>query len=216
MKLLNVIKLGVASLVMAVSTYTSAGIITSNGSAVNPLSLGESFEDFYNWGNGNQYSSNTGLEVSNSVVAFMAEYQNDLALFMIFSGQNGAAGVANFDITGTEGGISYVDDPNNDPVNGSNVKLRYAQGRTDGIIYSGLQSDVWSIDVVFNHLKNINNLTFLTFDGQGTSSVLYTTSTVPEAFSVSSIDVSAVVSAPAISLLTLLGFGFVTYRRLRK
>ena len=143
---------------------------------------------------------------------------NDTALFLIFGGPGGNAGTADFDIVGSEGGISFIDDPvrrdpetgeitQRDPINGNNVSMKYVAGYTDGLIFSGITSDDWSIDINFNSVTGIDNYRFLTFDEQGNDSVLYSMSGTPSSISVQT------VSAPIVSLLMLFGLGYLVYRR---
>lgn len=208
MNIISKMKLFVGGFMIVAASTASASLITANGNATNALQLTESFEDFYNFDDPNTFSANTGLEQANSVVAFLAESANELALFLIFSGPGGDAGSADFDITGTDGAISFVDDAQETPT-ASNVIFNYVAGKTDGLIFSGLTDASWSVDVIFNATTGLDSLTFLTFDDQGESSVLFATSGVPEALNVQTV----AVSAPLTGALLLTGLGCLLYRR---
>lgn len=215
MKIVKNMKLLVGSLLLLSSSMVSASLITVDGFEANSLQLSTSFEEFYNLGNGNTWSANTGLEQANSIVAFMAETATDTGLFLIFGGPGGDAGSANFDIAGTDGAVTFADDSAEMP-SGTTVVFNYAAGKTDGLIFSGLSDPFLSIDIVFNALTGIDNLVFFTFDEQGVSSVLFETNDTPAGLSISGApDASNVtqVSAPMTSALMLSALGLILFRR---
>lgn len=197
MKLGKKIKAAMGGIMMLAATSASATLITANGNAAAALSLSESFESFYSLGIGNTYSANTGLEIANTAVAFLAESAGDLGLFVIFSDFGGLAGSVNLDVFGTSGAVSFTDDPA-ETVVGTNLVFNYAKDKTDGFIFSGMTGAEWSVDVIFNSLVGVNSLTFLTFDAAGNDSVLFETSNP------SSLNVQASpVSAPLMGFLTI-------------
>lgn len=215
MKLIKKVKVIIAGLLLASSSLASAGIITVEGIETDALQLSTSFEEFYNFGNGNLFSANTGLEQANSVIGFFAETSSDLALFLIFGGPGGAAGFADFDISASDGAVTFADDSAEMP-SGSNVIFNYARNRTDGLIFSGISDALWSINISFNALSGINNLIFYSFDDNGDSSIVFETNGVPDSLSISGTpDLSNVtqVSSPATVLLMLSAFGLLLFRR---
>ncbi|APD89611.1 hypothetical protein BM524_07275 [Alteromonas mediterranea] len=217
MKIVRKMKFLVGSLLLLSSSMASASLITVDGFEADALQLSTTFEEFYNFDNGNTWSANTGLEQANSVVAFMAETATDTALFLIFGGLGGDAGSADFDISGTNGAVTFADDSAEMPT-GTNVLFNYAADKTDGLIFSGLSDPFWSIDIVFNALSGIDSLVFYTFDQQGVSSVLFETSDTPTNLSISGApDTSNItqVSAPMTSALMLSALGFLLFRRKR-
>jgi|GEM_PF-2485243 len=215
MKIIKRVKIAIAAMLLASSYTVSASIITAEGIEASALQLSTDFEEFYNLGNGNAFSANTGLEQANTIVAFFAETSTDLGLFLIFGGPGGVAGFADFDILASDGAVTFADDSAEMP-SGSNVVFNYARNRTDGLIFSGLTDPFWSIDIVFNSLSGIENLMFITFDSQGTSSVLFQTNDAPSILRINGAPDSAnatQVSAPMTSALLLSALGLILFRR---
>lgn len=215
------IKTLVAVCLVLMSTIGNAGLIKIEESEISAIELSDTFRSFYAFASVTPWSANTGLERANTLVAFLAEYADEQALFLIFSGPGGDAGSANFDIVGSEGGISYVDDPirtdpvtgvrtPRDPVVGNNVSMTYIEGYTDGLIFSGLFSDDWNIDIDIFSTTGIDNFVFLSFDEDGNESVAYSTSGVPNRLLVGNLEL---VSAPILSLVTLAGIVLLLRRR---
>lgn len=74
---------------LLVSSFNAhAGFISWNGNAVEALDLNgdfTSFEEFYDYDNAFQWSSNTGLEEADTIVMFLAELGGELAIFSTIS-----------------------------------------------------------------------------------------------------------------------------------
>jgi hypothetical protein len=207
---LKIILLGTAILV---SSIASAAIIKVEDVELKTLELSSgTFKSFYAFtehaGNLITWSANTGLEEANTIVTFFAKVNNDIAMFMIASGPDGSAGSLDFDVTASQGSILFVDDPDNDPVNGSNVSMSYVAGKTDGIIYGKFPVGQWNIDVLFNSTSGLDSMRFLTFDQQGQASVALTKDSIQD-FSVTSMNITS----PSVVMLFLSMLGFILTRK---
>ena len=166
MKSLN--KFILAVVLCAAAKGASATVISVNGASVEALDLNgsyTSFEDFYGFNTGVRFSSNTGLEVADRIVMFFAELDNELAFYTLVSGSGGKSGAASLAISGTQGGISFVDDAN-ERVSASEVIWQYNNNRGDGLIYSGLAaSGGWQLSMMFSDLIRNEGLDLLSFSG---------------------------------------------------
>jgi hypothetical protein len=156
---------------LSTSTLVDANLITVQGVEMNSIDLNGSnstFEDFYQF-SFSDYSSHTGLEVKNRAIVFIAELNSEFAMFMMLSGPGGKKANVIGDITGTEGLISFIDDPGGiDPLTGSQIDWKYSENKNDGLIYSGLLTEIWNIDVGLTKVSGVlNGVDFLTFDTAG-------------------------------------------------
>lgn len=162
-----------AVFVLAIAHTANAAIITVNGTTIEALDLNGSYTsvlDFYDYNTVNRFTSNTGLEQSDSIVMFFAELNNEFSFFTLVSGPFGARGAATVNISGTEGTLSFVDDPA-DQVGITQVVWSYDQRRGDGLIYSDLSDGSWALSVDFSQLTNIDSFEVLTFSDGGLASV---------------------------------------------
>lgn len=155
-------------------TNANAGFIV-NGNSVNTLTLGDNPVDFYDYTNG---SSNTGLEVSDVLTFFIAEYSGSFHLIGLFDDADGAAnkGTANMfmaDDSGFLGAFNFVDDggPNGDYFwqNAAGTRTvfnaAWAIGFSDGFVYELGGTTGTNITLNFSNLLNVSSLQFLNFDG---------------------------------------------------
>jgi hypothetical protein len=207
-------------LIVANSSYAS--LITVNGTTVEVLNLNttgdSSFVEFYDRYYG---SSHTGYEQENMGVMFFGELGGEIALITTMN-KFGVGSASNVILTysGTEGEITYIDDVD-ESVGANFINWNSAAERSDGAIYSGFTSDLWTLDLDFEAISGIIGFTFLTeFDGSGvaTDSI---SGTFPNAsFNISSIPsvTSSIVSAPAPASISLLGLSLLllTSRRFLK
>lgn len=155
-----------AGFAFAMAHSANASIISVNGTEVEALDLNgsyKSFLDFYDYNTVNRFTSNTGLEQADSIVMFFAELNNEFSFFTLVSGPLGGRGAATADISGTEGTLSFVDDPADQT--GNQVNWTYDQRRGDGLIYSGLSNGSWLLNTSFSQLTNIDSFEVLTFSG---------------------------------------------------
>lgn len=208
------------SLLLGIHGQAFSAPIAISQAGDNAIEINESFRNFYSFADGTPWSANTGYEQANTLTAFFAEYQAEQALFLIFSGPGGLAGGVDFDIVGSQGRISFVDDPirtlpdgsrvPRDPVVGSNVSMNYVENYTDGLIYSGLTSQDWSINIDFNSSYGLDGFRFLGFDGQGNDTVMFEQDSLPS--SLQFINTARSVSTPSILMLLLIGMVFAFTR----
>jgi hypothetical protein len=216
MRIIKIVAKGLAlSCLIVLNSY--ATIIKVNGNDVDVLDLNAtgviSFQQFYNGGN-------TGYTASNTVVMLLAELGGEIALITTANKNGeGVFGKLNLLFSGTEGGMSFVDEASEQT--GNEINWIWGAGYVDGAIYSGLTSDTWSLDFDFEAKNGINAFSFLTeFDGSGvaTDSI---SGTFPNAsFNIFSIanNPSSIVSAPAPASISLLGIALIllTSRRFLK
>lgn len=154
-----------AGFALAMAHTANASLISVNGTTVEALDLNgsySSFLDFYDYNTANRFTSNTGLEQSDSIVMFFAELNNEFGLFTLVSGPIGGRGSASLSIRGSDGSVSFVDDP--DESSNPLISWSYDRNRGDGLIYSGLTGDSWILGFEFSNLTNILGLEFLTFE----------------------------------------------------
>jgi hypothetical protein len=154
-----------AGFALAIAHSASASIISVNGTEVEALDLNgsySSFLDFYDYNTVNRFTSNTGLEQSDSIVMFFAELNSELSLFTLVSGPLGGNGKASVSFSGSDGAISFVDDAA-EFTSTSSVNWEYSSKKGDGLIYSGITDALWSLDFDFTGLENVKGLEFLSF-----------------------------------------------------
>ena len=175
---MNFLKKIMLSAVITVMSVVSAQatIITLNGTTeVGVLELNESFIDFYDHNNSNKWSSNTGLEELDTVVMFLASYNNQLALFTLADGYNANGTTsgklhANYSAMTDIGSILFVDDSNDaNSDNGNSWSVNWAWGDkyADGMIFLFDNANSFNLDIAFSNFKNINDSKFLSFNQQG-------------------------------------------------
>ena len=196
---------------LGVSLSANAALVSVNGSSVEALNLNSgyaSFEDFYDYNSSNRFSSNTGLEVPNTLVMFVAELDNEFGIFGIVSDfSGGSAGALNLGVSGTSGNLTFVEDPS-DTVTASEVSFEYGADRTDGFIYSAFSSDIWTVNFDILESNGIAGIQFINFivgelGNASYSPLLGLDETIQIA---SATTPSSVVSAPSsFSLMVLLG-----------
>lgn len=154
-----------AGFALAMAHTANASMISVNGTSVEALDLNgsySSFLDFYDYNTVNVFTSNTGLEQSNTIVMFFAELNSEFSLFTLVSGPLGGSGKASVNVVGSDGAISFVDDAA-ESTSTSFVNWVYSGKKGDGLIYSGITDDFWSLDLEFAGLQNIKGLEFLSF-----------------------------------------------------
>lgn len=149
-----------------------------------------------------------------------AELNNEYAMFLMISGPGGAAGAVSGDVSGSEGAISFIDDPGGrDPVSGSSISWTYAANKTDGLIFSGITSDVWTIDVNLTKVSGgFTGVNFLTFDNIGNDTKALSLGLTADAvdFSINSIQSTAVAAVNAPATFGLFFIALAGFLRLRR
>lgn len=208
MKLLQ--KLLIAStLVIGALSSAHAGLSVA-GTFVDAKQISDAnFETFYNYGNGNAYSANTGLEVANEVVIFLGQLASgEYGIYTIFSDHGGHAGSATVDTTATTGNVVFTDDGSE-----TGLSFNWARNKTDGFIFGNIFGGNWSVDFDFSNISGLSALTVLSFDAAGNASTVFTsTGGVPHSVNISSVQV---VNGPSIISLFAIGALFVAARRFK-
>lgn len=200
------------SLLLA-SLSANASLLTFNGNTVNALDLNgtsTSFEEFYNY---SKSSSNTGLEVVNTVVMFIAELNDEYAIFTTANKYNagGAIGKLAVDLTVTSGGVSFTDDPVE--ASGLSMMFNYAAKLSDGFIFSGMDTDFTYSQSMFSK-KGLVGVQFVDFaDGTLASASYSSVMAVTDSFTITGSSPAAVVSSPSALALILLGLAAIVRRK---
>lgn len=153
---------------LLLSSIANSAVITANGVSINPLNLSEeydSFNDFYDYRLSNS-SSHTGFEKRDRVVIFLTQIKDEIALIMTAGGPGGFTGKLGAYINGSEGAISFLDDPDgSDTFDGSIINWAYSRNKSDGLIFSGIFSDNWAIDIGLQKRGGgLSGIDILTFD----------------------------------------------------
>jgi len=206
----------------ASSLSAQAGFLSWNGNSIEALDLNgnySSFEEFYDYNSSFKWSSNTGLEESDTIVMFVAELNNEYGIFSTISSPiGGSAGQLSFDFSATAGSMLFLDDPD-ESLDSSGVNFIYAANRSDGFIYGGLGDFDWSFIPTFFNAQNIDGLKFISFDNGSVSSATYSgLLSLDDSFELSNQQLptaSNTVSEPGTLLLLLLGCASLL-ARLRK
>lgn len=204
------------------SFHSRAGLISINGSSVEALDLNgiyNSFEEFYDYDDAFVWSSNTGFEVIDTVVFFVAELNNEYGIFSTISSANGGSkGKVSFNYAATSGSMLFLDDPD-EKLDGSTIVFRYAQDRSDGFIYGGLDNNDWSFSASFFDETNINGIGFVSFDNGELSNPQYSSLfALDDLFTISNVgadssQVSQPVSEPGSFALLIIGLSGLLARR---
>ncbi|WP_150140552.1 hypothetical protein [Candidatus Enterovibrio escicola] len=210
---------------LLVSSFNAqAGFMSWNGNTIEALDLNgdfTSFEEFYDYDNAFQWSSNTGLEEADTIVMFLAELGGELAIFStISSPQGGSKGQVGFDYTASAGSMLFLDDPD-ESVNSAGINFKYGSNKSDGFIYGGLGNFDWSFVPSFFNASNVDGIKFVSFsDGEFSSASYSSLFSLDEPLVVSNLqlgsgNVSNAVSAPGTILLMVLGFTSLLISRKR-
>lgn len=209
--------------VISFSNSTNAGLFTLNDTTnVGSLSLSESFSSFYRYGSPNNASANTGYEEENTVVMFLAEFEDELALITLIdaigpshSARRVKMALSNFNASD----IVLVDDSGESTEFG--FKWRWFSCCTDGMVYKITNKNSFDIDIDFYDVVCLSQFMFLSFtDGVSeaeenniASSFSIQAMAMPTAFTLQAI----AISEPAVFLLFLFSLaGLVIYNLVTK
>lgn len=148
----------------------NAGFIV-NGNSVGVLSLTESFEDFYNYDG----SSNTGLELNNSVVLFIAEYLGEFALFGLVDGTaatgdftGGRLGIEITENISSIGSLLVIDEPadlKTQTTNQYSFDFRWGSQFNDGFVLALMKTESFELDLDMVFSPNLSSAKFIDFGG---------------------------------------------------
>lgn len=192
-------------------TNVQAGFILNGSLDVDTLSLPEDPTDFYDYRFG---SSNTGLEMDESIVLFLTSFNAKTYLFGLFDSRTsqtrGKLDLIFDENSTTDGMFTLVDEQNefDDSIVNGNTRsfiFRWGNNYSDGFVYE-LGGDLGTdITLNFGGFVGLDSYTFLTFDELGDSSALLTERGVSEF----SLNITHKVSEPSIFLffsMALVGF----------
>lgn len=176
---------------LTISGTANSAIITINDETqIKPLSLNQSFLDFYDYDSMcHRWSSNTGFEINDGIVMLFAEHNNDLALItLVDKPGEGDGGRAKMSINHMHehGNILFMDDAN-DRLLANGINWRWNAGKNDGMIYELFNMRNFDIDISFNKLSGLDNgITFLSFDQSLTANNSPTAINMQQSFSAQS------------------------------
>lgn len=150
----------------------NAGFIV-NGNSIGTLSLSESFEDFYDYDG----SSNTGLEINNTMVLFIAEYLGEFALFGLVDGtaatgdfSGGKLGLELTENISSIGALLVIDEPADLDTQSPNqyaFDFRWGTEFNDGFVLSLMTSGSFELDLEMFFSPSLSNATFIDFGATG-------------------------------------------------
>lgn len=212
----------ISLMMLAFSSFNSfAAMISWNGNSIEALDLNSSyssFQEFYDYDNTFQWSSNTGLELVDTIVMFVAELNGEFGIFSTISSPTGGSqGSVTFNYGASAGSMLFIDDPDEN-VNGTDVNFIYGQNKSDGFIYSRLGDFNWTFAPSFFNQSNIEGIRFVSFSGGEFANAQYSDLiSLDEVLVVSneinSSSASQPINAPGTFCLLLLGILGLTARR---
>lgn len=193
-----------------VSFSTKASLISFNGENVGVLDLNGQVNNFTQFYNYNRGSANTGLEVVNTVVLFIAELNGEYGIFTIVNkyGAGGMNGNLNVNFASTSGGVSFTDDEKEAPT-ANDLVFSWAGNLTDGFIFSGMDYE-FSLGLSLSSMKGVEGLQFINFsDGTLQSAEYSNLMALDNRFSI-----QTVINAPSILLTFAISlFGLLRLRK---
>jgi hypothetical protein len=199
--------------IMLFSLNSSANLVTANGLAAGALNLdggATSFVDFYDL---TSSMPNTGFEVANEVIMFVAELDNQYALFTTISGPGSTRGKLNAEFIYGNGSFLLFDEPFE--LLGTSASWKTGIGKGDGFIF-GADGNFLDISIDLSYVLDISKYTFLTFDDAGNASILFS-GTIPSGeIIVSAVSTPKIVSVSVPNINAILGFGLLGFAAIRK
>ncbi|MFT4804044.1 MAG: hypothetical protein ACI9YE_001242 [Psychroserpens sp.] len=194
-----------------------ATLLSANGTSVNALDLNNdvsSFAEFYDYNGSLPWRSNTGFEIANEIVVFVATLNSEYAVFMTVGGSGSLAGSLQLDVTASDGNITLYDDPN-EVLSGNTINWQYNAGGGDGFVFSNFTSNIWNVNLDFLTAANVFGITFLSFDVDGNDSVALNTQDITSDLLIISSSSSSFVPVESPASVAMLGLGllFIALRR---
>ncbi|WP_281556467.1 hypothetical protein [Thalassomonas sp. RHCl1] len=164
----EILKSMIKAFALSISCFiasVNAGLFTlDHSNPINPLTLSESFTAFYDYGSPNRSSANTGYEQEATAVMFLAEYDEQLALFTLLDAKGGERVTRTADMTISDFNLSdvlLVDDSGES--HDSGFQWRWFKCCTDGMIYRIRNQDKFALDISFTDIVGLNSFKFLSF-----------------------------------------------------
>ncbi|WP_414829887.1 hypothetical protein [Alteromonas sp. H39] len=161
--------LSAIALAGSVAFSCQAALITVNGTSlnVNAVNINEiSATSFNNLYGNSQFGANTGWEIANEMITFIAEFNNQFAIYSIFSDRfdanTGTAGSLTFSASG-DGVMTFRDDPGETTL-GDTVLYNWAADRTDGLIWGTFPASGINTVHTFSDVSGLNGITVYSFD----------------------------------------------------
>lgn len=202
----------------------NATLIVNNTYEVEALELTEDFESFYARSEGNLYSSNTGLEILDSIVLFFAEYQGVTSLFGLLDLGTANSSKAELDLTiddnsSAGGALIFLDDFDQEVAIASGPNELFVNfvwgkdpSRNDGFIYGIEDEGSFDIDLLFEFINGTpSDVVFLSFDDESNPAAI----SLNDFNGVNVKSGATSVSAPGSSGVILLALIFLVARRFR-
>lgn len=212
---------GLCFLSLLVSSSAFSGIILNGTNSVGVLSLGESFVSFYDRGGSMPASSNTGFELDDNLVLFVAEHLGEFALFGLIDTTDNTGGTADLTLTDSSlsiGELLFVDDLGETMTtigNSTTISYVWNQGRNDGFIYTFSDSAGLDLSVILGANSGITNVTFLQFtDGLVSDSL-----NIGSSLNLTSTESSLMADSPSgisVMLLALISLAFFNRRKINR
>lgn len=159
-----------------VSATANAALIVNNSTSVSALSLSEDFESFYDYGGNVKAGSNTGYEMSDSLVLLLVSYNGQYGLVGLMDTADGTSGGIQIDLTDTSdvmGAFTLYDDPKESGVTSGNTTSStwyWGNDFTDGFVYTF--GDISDIDVTLDFTVKAGISQIVFYDFTGTPQVL--------------------------------------------
>jgi hypothetical protein len=206
MNFLTKAMVSIISGVMLVASAQATLITINDTTEVGVLDLSESFVNFYDYDNGKQWSSDTGFEEVDTMVMFLARYNNQLALFTLLDGNipgNTTAGSLSvlFSSLTDIGSILLIDDGGEATDNGNSwvADWNWATGKGDGMIFLFDDANNFDLNIVFSNINNVDDGKFLSFDSQGQAQSI----SVPTEFNITAVPEPSTIAIFAMCLMGL-------------
>lgn len=123
------------------ATSANAALIKINGQQVQSLDLTGAYSEFADFYDYRDDSAHTGLEIAETIIMFVANIDEQYAIFTIVNKENSGTvgGRLVVSINASSGSILLVDEPY-DILNETTLKFVYAAHKTDGYVF-GVNQD---------------------------------------------------------------------------
>ena len=202
-----------AALLVVVGFSAKADMVTLNGTEVGVYQIDgsvTSFEEFYDHDSTHKWSTALPYAQSNTAVFFIAELNDQLALFGLFDAyttNKTGSGRANFDFTMNSGNANYllVDD-SGDPRNNNQIAFTWGDKYGDGFILGFNTAFGIDFDTQLTNRSGLGNgVQFLSFDANNQATTI--------ALQSGNFNVAAVPEPAMLTLFATALLGFAGFRR---